>query len=93
MLYFCQTKPNNDVMTEVIVSIENDWAIDNIMNAIKMLKGVASARVKRVDVAKNQEQTAKRYSPKIERLQQLKGTGITQADIDNDSRLAYLLSR
>ena len=80
-------------MTEVIVSIENDWAIDNIMNAIKMLKGVASARVKRVDVAKNQEQTAKRYSPKIERLQQLKGTGITQADIDNDSRLAYLLSR
>ena len=28
-------------MTEIIVSIENDRAIDSIINAIKMLKGCA----------------------------------------------------
>ena len=34
-------------MTEIIVSIENDWAIDSIINAIKMLKGVSSAKMKK----------------------------------------------
>lgn len=86
-------KSNYDVMTEVIVSIENDWAIDNIMNAIRMLKGVASARLKNVDADENQVKTVKRYSPRIERLQQLRGTGITPAEMENDSRLAYLLNK
>ena len=80
-------------MTEIIVSIENDWAIDNIINAIKILKGVSSAKMKSVKVDDNKVRTAKKYSQRIERLRQLSGTGITQTDIDNDSRLAYLLNK
>ena len=77
-------------MTEIIVSIENDWAIDSIINAIKMLKGVSSAKMKSVKTDDSNVRTTKKYSQRIERLRQLSGTGITQTDIDNDSRLAYL---
>ena len=80
-------------MTEIIVSIENDWAIDSIINAIKMLKGVSSAKMKSVKTDDSSVRTTKKYSQRIERLRQLSGTGITQTDIDNDSRLAYLLNK
>ncbi|MDD7632237.1 MAG: hypothetical protein PUK64_09675 [bacterium] len=80
-------------MTEIIVSIENDWAIDSIINAIKMLKGVSSAKMKSVKTDDSNVRTTKKYSQRIERLRQLSGTGITQTDIDNDSRLAYLLNK
>ena len=80
-------------MTEIIVSIENDWAIDSIINAIKMLKGVSSAKMKSVKTDDSNVCTTKKYSQRIERLRQLSGTGITQTDIDNDSRLAYLLNK
>ena len=72
-------------MAEVIVSIDNNWAIDSIIDAIKMLKGV--------ETSKSQNVTTKKYSTRIEKLQHLCGTGITQDDINNDSRLAYLLSK
>ena len=80
-------------MTEIIASIENDWAIDSIINAIKMLKGVSSAKMKSVKTDDSNVRTTKKYSQRIERLRQLSGTGITQTDIDNDSRLAYLLNK
>ena len=80
-------------MTEIIVSIENDWAIDSIINAINMLKGVSSAKMKSVKTDDSNVRTTKKYSQRIERLRQLSGTGITQTDIDNDSRLAYLLNK
>ena len=80
-------------MTEIIVSIENDWAIDSIINAIKMLKGVSSAKMKSVKTDDSNVRTTKKYSQRIERRRQLSGTGITQTDIDNDSRLAYLLNK
>ena len=80
-------------MREIIVSIENDWAIDSIINAIKMLKGVSSAKMKSVKTDDSNVRTTKKYSQRIERLRQLSGTGITQTDIDNDSRLAYLLNK
>ena len=80
-------------MTEIIVSIENDWAIDSIINAIKMLKGLLSAKMKSVKTDDSNVRTTKKYSQRIERLRQLSGTGITQTDIDNDSRLAYLLNK
>ena len=80
-------------MTEIIVSIENDRAIDSIINAIKMLKGVSSAKMKSVKTDDSNVRTTKKYSQRIERLRQLSGTENIQTDIDNDSRLAYLLNK
>ena len=48
-------------MTEIIVSIENDWAIDSIINAIKMLKGVSSAKMKSVKTDDSNVRTTKKY--------------------------------
>lgn len=80
-------------MTEVIVSIENNWAIDNVIDAIKMLKGVTSARLWKSDAQQPRAIETGKYSSRIERLCRMKGKGITQSDIDNDSRLAYLLNK
>ncbi len=80
-------------MAEVIVTIDNAWAVDGIIEAIKKLRGVTSAKLQKEEETKKKPMASKKYSPRIERLQQLCGTGITQEDIDNDSRLAYLLSK
>ncbi|MGM9872741.1 MAG: hypothetical protein ACI30X_04720 [Muribaculaceae bacterium] len=78
-------------MAEIIVTIDNTRALDSIINAIKMLRGVTSAKVWKSDSPK--VTTTKKYSPKIENLRKLCGTGITQEDIAGDERLAYLLSK
>ena len=80
-------------MAEVIVSIDNNGAIDSIIDAIKMLKRVTSAKLWKKETTKSKNFTTKKYSTRIEKLQQLCGTGITQDDINNDSRLAYLLGK
>ena len=81
------------LMAEVIVSIDNNWAIDSIIDAIKMLKGVTSAKLWKKETTKSKNFTTKKYSTRIEKLQHLCGAGITQDDINNDSRLAYLLGK
>ena len=81
------------LMAEVIVSIDNNWAIDSVIDAIKMLKGVTSAKLWKKETTKTKNVTTKKYSSRIEKLQLLCGNGITQDDINNDSRLAYLLSK
>lgn len=43
--------------------------------------------------AKSDAETCKQYSSRIMRLRSLRGNGITQKDIDDDERLAYLLSK
>lgn len=81
-------------MTQVLVSIDNNWAIDSVMDAIRMLRGVTSAKIWKADETVQPISAAtKKYSPRIEKLQQLCGTGITQDDIKTDERLAYLLSK
>lgn len=81
-------------MTQVLVSIEKNWAIDSVMDAIRMLRGVASAKIWKTDeTLQSASASTKKYSPRIEKLQQLCGTGITQEDIEKDDRLAYLLSK
>lgn len=80
------------LMAEVIVSIDNNWVIDSIIDAIKMLKGVTSAKLWNKETTKSQNVTTKKYSARIDKLQHLCGTSITQDDINNDSRLAYLLN-
>ena len=79
-------------MAEVIVSIDNNGAIDSIIDAIKMLKRVTSAKLWKKETTKSKNVTTKKYSTRIEKLQHLCDTGITQDDINNDSRLAYLLN-
>lgn len=43
--------------------------------------------------AKSDTNTNKQYSPRILHLRSLRGSGITQKEIEDDERLAYLLNR
>ena len=53
-------------MAEIIVSIENTWSADSIINAIKMLKGVTSAKIKDAeDVGRVDYVEKKNYSERI----------------------------
>ena len=85
--------PKQKIMAQVIVTIDNNGAIDSIIDAIKMLRGVTSAMLWKVDEPVQCATTSKRYSQRIESLRNLCGTGITSDDLAADDRLAYLLSK
>lgn len=80
-------------MTQIIVSIENYSTIDKILNAIKMLKGVSDAHIWNQSLNAPVQQTEGKYSDRINRLRSLCGKSISQEEIDNDERLAYLLRK
>ncbi|MBQ8606952.1 MAG: hypothetical protein IJ417_02005 [Bacteroidaceae bacterium] len=80
-------------MPQIIVSIDNYSTIDKIVNAIKMLKGVSDAHVWEQDFQMPTQQIERKYSARINKLRSLCGKGISQEDIDNDERLAYLLQK
>ena len=80
-------------MTKIIVSIDNYSTIDKIVNAIKMLKGVSDAQIWDRSLSVPVQQVERRYSDRINRLRSLCGKGISQKEIDNDERLAYLLQK
>jgi len=80
-------------MTQIIVSIDNYSTIDKIVNAIKMLKGVSDAQIWDRSLSVPVQQVERRYSDRINRLRSLCGKGISQEEIDNDERLAYLLQK
>ena len=80
-------------MTKIIVSIDNYLTIDKIVNAIKMLKGVSDAQIWDRSLSVPVQQVERRYSDRINRLRSLCGKGISQEEIDNDERLAYLLQK
>ncbi len=80
-------------MTKIIVSIDNYSTIDKIVNAIKMLKGVSDAQIWDRSLSVPVQQVERRYSDRINRLRSLCGKGISQEEIDNDERLAYLLQK
>lgn len=80
-------------MTQIIVSIDNYSTIDKIVNAIKMLKGVSDAYVWNQGFQVPTQPVERKYSARINRLRSLCGKGISQEDIDNDERLAYLLQK
>ena len=80
-------------MTQIIVSIDNYLTIDKIVNAIKMLKGVSDAQIWDRSLSVPVQQVERRYSDRINRLRSLCGKGISQEEIDNDERLAYLLQK
>lgn len=81
-------------MADILVSVENTSMIDRVIEAIRMLKGVTNVSLrKKEDSLKEEHKATRRYSERIERLRQLRGNGISQEDIENDNRLAYLLNR
>ena len=81
-------------MAEIIVSIENTWSAESIINAIKMLKGVTSAKIKDAeDVGRVDYVEKKNYSERIKQMCRMKGSGITKEDIESDDRLSYLLNK
>ena len=60
-------------MTQIMVSIDNGWAVDGIINAIKMLKGVSAATVWKADNTETEAcPNGRVYSDRIQKLCQLK---------------------
>ena len=80
-------------MTQLIVTLEQGSFTSNIQKAIEMLKGVIGVSL----YEREKEETIPTshpsvYSPRIQRLRGI-AKGITQQQIKEDKRLAYLLSK
>ena len=80
-------------MTQLIVTLEEGSFTSNIQKAIEMLKGVIGVSL----YEREKEETIPTshlsvYSPRIQRLRGI-AKGITQQQIKEDKRLAYLLSK
>ena len=78
-------------MTQILVTLEDNSIAPKIMKAIEMLKGVVNISL----YEKKEEKTStssNSYSPRIQRLRGI-AKGITQQQIEEDERLAYLLNK
>lgn len=78
-------------MTQILVTLEDNSIAPKIMKAIEMLKGVVNISL----YEKKEEKTStssNTYSPRIQRLRGI-AKGITQQQIEEDERLAYLLNK
>lgn len=78
-------------MTQILVTLEDNSIAPKIMKAIEMLKGVVNISI----YEKKEEKTAissNTHSPRIQRLRGI-AKGITQQQIEEDERLAYLLNK
>ncbi|MBE6273540.1 MAG: hypothetical protein E7097_06605 [Bacteroides sp.] len=78
-------------MTQILVTLEDNSLAPKIMKAIEMLKGVVN-----ISIYEKKEETTSTYSnthsPRIQRLRGI-AKGITQQQIEEDERLAYLLNK
>ena len=78
-------------MTQILVTLEDNSIAPKIMKAIEMLKGVVN-----ISIYEKKEETtstsSKTHSPRIQRLRGI-AKGITQQQIEEDERLAYLLNK
>ena len=78
-------------MTQILVTLEDNSIAPKIMKAIEMLKGVVN-----ISIYEKKEGTTSTYSnthsPRIQRLRGI-AKGITQQQIEEDERLAYLLNK
>lgn len=76
-------------MTQILVTLEDNSIAPKIMKAIEMLKGVVN-----ISLYEKKEETtsmpSSTHSPHIQRLRGI-AKGITQQQIEEDERLAYLL--
>lgn len=78
-------------MTQILVTLEDNSLAPKIMKAIEMLKGVVN-----ISIYEKKEETtstsSNTHSPRIQRLRGI-AKGITQQQIEEDERLAYLLNK
>ena len=78
-------------MTQILVTLEDNSLAPKIMKAIEMLKGVVHTSL----YEKEEEITSNPTQFHSSRIQRLRGVakGITKQQIEEDERLAYLLSK
>ena len=78
-------------MTQILVTLEDNSLAPKIMKAIEMLKGVVNISI----YEKKEETTSTSSNTHSPRIQSLRGIakGITQQQIEEDERLAYLLNK
>ena len=78
-------------MTQILVTLEDNSLAPKIMKAIEMLIGVVN-----ISIYEKKEETtstsSNTHSPRIQRLRGI-AKGITQQQIEEDERLAYLLNK
>ena len=78
-------------MTQILVTLEDNTLAPKIMKAIEMLKGVVNISL----YEKKEETTSCSSSVHSPRIQRLRGVakGISNQQIEEDDRLAYLLNK
>lgn len=78
-------------MTRILVTVEESSMIQDVIEAIKKLRGVSDTQLLSSDGSAS-EFDDKVFSPKISRLFGI-AKGVELSQIVNDDRLAYLLSK
>lgn len=80
-------------MTQILVTLDDNSIAPKIMKAIEMLKGVVNISLYKE--AKEGTTTAPSQQVYSQRIQRLRGIakGITQQQIEEDDRLAYLMNK
>ena len=80
-------------MTQILVTLDDNSIAPKIMKAIEMLKGVVNISLYKE--AKEGKKTAPSQQAYSQRIQRLRGIakGITQQQIEEDNRLAYLMNK
>lgn len=78
-------------MTRILVTVEESSMIQDVIEAIKKLRGVSDTQLLSSDGSAS-EFDDKVFSPKISRLFGI-AKGVELSQIVNDDRLSYLLSK
>lgn len=78
-------------MTRILVTVEESSMIQDVIEAIKKLRGVSDTQLLSSDGSAS-EFDDKVFSPKVSRLFGI-AKGVELSQIVNDDRLAYLLSK
>ena len=79
-------------MTQILVTLEDNTLAPKIMKAIEMLKGVVNISLYEKKEEETTSGSSSAHSPRIQRLRGI-AKGITNQQIEEDDRLAYLLNK
>ena len=79
-------------MTQILVTLDDNSLAPKIMIAIEMLKGVVNISLYKEVKEETTTPSQQVYSQRIQRLRGV-AKGITQQQIEEDDRLAYLMNK
>ena len=79
-------------MTQILVTLDDNSIAPKIMKAIEMLKGVVNTSLYKEVKEETTNPSQQVYSQRIQRLRGV-AKGITQQQIEEDDRLAYLMNK